>query len=455
MTPAIKRLDLVGVVIRNAAATLVAVAACGGSPAAGPDASGGLLPDGAGAGRDAASDACPAGAAGAACVLALYDQAATSCAAADLAALRTELDARTAVGPLWAAQRALFRTAAPAQIAGTFDAWSTSALASAPLCADASLTIAVGAVPSGFHTYKLYAPATQAWSLDAANPAFAYDDFTGNADGRNSALDTPDSGVGHLVALGEACSTALGNCRALTAYLPPAYDAPDSAARQYPVLFMHDGQNVWDHHDCCFGHTGWEVNVTLDQEIAAGKVEPIIVIAADNTPARNNEYGLDPATMTAFMDFQVRELQPQALALVRGDSARLAIAGSSLGGLVSMQLALRYPATYGAAASLSGAFWPGMDTGVALRDEMPALGKQPLAVYLDHGGQPADDSDGAADTIEVRDLLVHEGWTLATSPACTRGDSAVCYHWEPDATHDELAWKARAWRFLEYLFPAS
>src|SRR5439155_8922364 len=151
--------------------------------------------------------------------------------------------------------------------------------------------------------------------------------------------DTPDSGRGHLVALDRACSTALGNCRDVTAYLPPGYDA---TTRTYPVLFMHDGQNVWDDHDCCFGHTGWEVNIALDAEIAAGHVAPIIVIGAASTAARNDEYGLAPATTAAFMAFQIGELQPHALAQVRGDGGRVAIAGSPLGALVAMELALRH-----------------------------------------------------------------------------------------------------------------
>ena len=447
------------VVFRNAAAAAVlvaAIAACshtsGAAPDGGTDPSSDAAPP-VGDAAEAGPTGCAAGAAGAACVLDLYDRAAASCAAMDLAALHGELDAHANLGPLWSAQRALFRTAAPAQIAGTFDNWSTSAIATAALCGDTTLIVGAGAVATGFHTYKL--ETAGAWSLDPTNPAFAYDDFAGNADHRNSVLDTPDSGLGHLVTLGDACSTSLGNCRTITAYLPPGYDAPAAAARTYPVLFMHDGQNVWDDHTCCFGHTGWEINVTLDTEIAAGRVAPVVVIAADNTTARNDEYGLTPATMDLFMDFQVHTLQPMALAKVRGDGARVAIAGSSLGGLVSMQLALRYPDTYSAAASLSGAFWPGMDTHVALRDEIPGLGKQPLAIYIDHGGQPSDDSDGAADSIEVRDLLVARGWTQETSPACTRGDDALCYHWEPDATHDELAWKARAWRFLRYLFPVA
>jgi predicted alpha/beta superfamily hydrolase len=401
------------------------------------------------AGGDGGTAGCPEGHAGAACVLALYDQATASCDPDVVGRLIGELDARAGLGPLWATGRALFRSQAPVAIAGTFDDWSTTALVTAPVC-DSSLVAIVGAVPSGYHPYKVVTGTT--WSLDRENPAFAYDDFAGNPDGKNSLLNTPDSGRGHLVALDRACSTALGNCRDVTAYLPPGYNAADAATRTYPVLFMHDGKNVWDDHDCCFGHTGWEVNVTLDAEIAAGRVAPAIVIAADQTAQRNDEYGLSPDVMAAFMQFQVMELQPRALAKVRSDG-RLLVAGSSLGGLVSMELALRYPQTYAGVASLSGAFWPGMDEGAALRDQLPAMGKQPLAIYLDHGGYVATNSDGAADSVEIRDLLVGMGWQRADSPSCTAGPSALCYYHDEGATHDERAWKARAWRFLRFLLP--
>jgi predicted alpha/beta superfamily hydrolase len=398
---------------------------------------------------DSGTTGCPEGHAGAACVLALYDQAIASCDPVVVDRLIAELDARAGLGPLWASGRALFRSRAPLAIAGTFDAWSTTALVTAPVCGS-SLVATVGAVASGYHPYKVVTGTT--WSLDPENPAFAYDDFAGNPDGKNSLLNTPDSGRGHLVALDRACSTALGNCRDVTAYLPPGYNAPDVATRTYPVLFMHDGKNVWDDHDCCFGHTGWEVNVTLDAEIAAGTVAPTVVIAADQTARRNDEYGLSPAVMAAFMQFQVMELQPRALAKVRGDG-RVFVAGSSLGGLVSMELALRYPQTYAGVAALSGAFWPGMDEGAALRDQLPAMGKQPLAIYLDHGGYVATNSDGAADSVEIRDLLVGMGWQRADSPSCAAGPNALCYFHDEGASHDELAWKARAWRFLRFLLP--
>jgi len=396
---------------------------------------------------DGGDGICTPGLAGAACVIALYDQ---GCDA--LPKLRSELDARAGLGPLWANNRALFRTATATAIAGDWNTWSQTAMASTAVC-NSDLFVAVGAVPTGRHAYKLFDGTT--WSLDATNPAYAYDDFAGNADGRNSVIDTPDSGLGHIIELPQACSAVLGNCRDVTAYLPAGYDLPENSQRTYPVMFMHDGQNIWDDHDCCFGHTGWEMNVLLDGEIAAGKVQPIIVIGAASTAARNNEYALDQRTVLAFSDFQVNELQPAALAHVRHDDQKLALAGSSLGGLVSMDIALRHPAVYNKVASISGAFWPRMDTHTALRDEVPGLGKQALSIYLDSGGDPSDDSDGAADTLEVRGDLVTLGWQLATSPSCGSGPDALCYSIAPGATHDELAWKARAWRFVEFLFPAN
>ncbi|MBV8756287.1 MAG: hypothetical protein JO257_03360 [Deltaproteobacteria bacterium] len=423
---------------------LVVVAACHGSPAhqATPDAAsdGAANPN-----PDGATSGCPAGHAGDACVLALYD-AAAGCDATAVTAFATEMANRK--DPLWAAGRALFSADHAVSVAGDWNGWQPT-IALAPFCGT-QLVLAVTNVPSGFHTYKLVDG--QTWLLDPQNPAFAYDDFAGNNDHQNSVLDTPDSGKGHLVKLAQACSTALGNCRNVTAYLPPGYDADE---KKYPVLFMHDGQNVWDNHTCCFGHTGWEVNVTLDSEIAAGKVKPIVVIAGDNTTNRNNEYGLDDATAMKFEDFQVSELQPHALAQVRWDGNKVAIAGSSLGGLISMELALRNPGTYSAVASLSGAFWPNMATHDALRDHFMTLGKQALAMYLDSGGATSDNSDGAADTAEIRDMAVNFGWQRGDSPACTAGPSGLCYYIEPGATHDELAWKARAWRFLEFLYPGT
>jgi len=402
--------------------------------------------------RDGPADlACPDGSAGTACVIALHDRVAATCAPSAAARLIAALEARRGTWPLWSDGRALFVTDAPVDIAGGFDDWRGDA-ATTPLC-DTGLATAIVPVPSGRWPYKLVAG--DAWTLDPGNWAFAFDDFEGNADGRNSILDTPDSGLGYLVRTPDSlCSDPLGNCRGFTAYLPPGYDDPANAARRYPVVFMHDGQNVFDDHDCCFGHTGWEVNVQLDADIAAGLVENTIVVATDHGgDARNDEYGWSTAVGGAqeiFMAFQVDTVQPAAAARWRLDPARVYVAGSSLGGLISMRLALAYPDVYAGAASLSGAFWPGQDTDTALRDVLAVTGKVAVPLYLDHGGTAEDGGDGYADNIEIRDQLVDLGWVRADSPECEPGPDALCYFHDVGATHDELAWTARTWRFLRF-----
>ena len=433
------------------------VAACGASSStATPDAA--SVAD-ASSGNDAVAG-CAAGAAGVACVFALYDSVNAACSPAGVARLRSELEQRAPLGPLWLDGIALFRTSAARAIAGEFNNWSTTALTTSSFC-NSDLFLARAPVAAGYWQYKVVdaaASGATAWQLDGNNPAFAYDGFAGNADGRNSVLNTPGSGRGHLVNLGTLASTTLGNTRNLTGYLPPDYNAPANATRTYPALLMHDGQNIFDDTDCCFGHTGWEVNLTLDREIAARRVAPVVVVAADHADAaRRDEYGFSVSVggkIETFIAFFVDNFMPRAAQLVRIDPARRFVAGSSLGGLISMRIALAHPDLFAGAGSFSGAFWPGQDTNTALRNVLPAAGKKPFGIYLDHGGAVADNSDGAVDSIEVRDQMVALGWQQQPSPQCTLSTSSLCYHHEVGATHDELAWRDRAWRMLRYFFPA-
>lgn len=96
---------------------------------------------------------------------------------------------------------------------------------------------------------------------------------------------------------------------------------------------------------------------------------------------------------------------------------------------------------------------PGQDTNTALRNVLPTVGKKPFGIYLDHGGAVADGSDGAGDSIEIRDQMATLGWQQQTSPQCTLSMNSLCYHHEVGATHDELAWRGRVWRMLQYFFP--
>jgi predicted alpha/beta superfamily hydrolase len=438
------------------AAALLALAALGGcpSPAGSADADAGA--DAVGA-DDAGADPppCPADPAGLDCLFALLDEVTASCEPRALARLAASLEDRRGTLPAWRDGRALFVTfGASAAVAGAFNDWRTDGLSTAPLCGS-DLHVASAPVASGRHPYKLVRDGQ--WQLDPASWAFAFDDYPGNPDGKNSVLNTYDSGLGHLVSPPEPlCSDELESCRRFTTYLPPGYGDPAHAGRRYPALFMHDGQNLYDDKTCCFGHTGWEINVTLDAEIAAGNVTEVVVVGFDHAGAqRLAEYGVamsEGGLQEAFMRFQVEAVQPAAAAMWRLDPERTHVAGSSLGGLISFRLALAYPEVYAGAASLSGAFWPGKETGTAMRDVIAAVGKVPVALYLDHGGDADSGADGYADNREVRDLLAAHGWERADAPDCVAGDDALCYFHAVGARHDELAWRDRSFRFLRFLF---
>lgn len=220
-------------------------------------------------------------------------------------------------------------------------------------------------------------------------------------------------------------------------------------SRRYPVLFLHDGQNVFDDHRCCAVPTGWEINRTLDREIEAGAIDPIVAVGFDFAAARGDEYG--GAKREAFLAFQVEHVQARAAELWRLDANRVYVAGSSFGGNAALLLAFTYPDVYAGAASLSGNFQQMYGTPESIFAVVARTGKIPVALYVDHG-------DGAGDrpwlSLEMRDLLVSLGFPRIGGPDCRPGPGDLCYFYEPGAEHDEVAWGRRAPLFLRAFFSA-
>ncbi|HTE51253.1 MAG TPA: alpha/beta hydrolase-fold protein [Kofleriaceae bacterium] len=402
-------------------------------------------------GSQPASGPCPASPAGLDCLFALHDEVRATCDQDRFDDLYESLEARVGELPPWHGGRALFVSiGAPVAPAGDWNGWSPDQ-ATDSVCGTELFTAVID-VPSGRHEYKLVGD--DGWQLDPFNWAFAYDEFAGNPDGRNSVLDTHDSGLGHLVQPPDPlCSAALGNCRAMIAYLPPGYGAPINAERRYPTVFLHDAQNVFDDSTCCFGHGGWEINRTLDREIDDGTTAEVIAVAAEHGGAqRLAEYGGE--LTDEFMDFQVGTVQPAAEALWRIDPARVYTAGSSLGGLISFRLAFAHPDVYAGAASLSGSFFIGEeDDDVAMTEVVSETGLLPLALYLDHGGTEANGADNLPSNQRLIAALTAAGWTREQSPGCAAAPGQLCTFHAVGATHDELAWRERSWRFLRFLFP--
>lgn len=148
----------------------------------------------------------------------------------------------------------------------------------------------------------------------------------------------------------------LGGARKIWVYLPKSYSEGN---RRYPVIYMHDAQNLFDAKTSFAGE--WEVDETLDRLRA-----DVIVIGIEDggekrleelTPYPNAKYGGGKAD--AYLDFIVNSLKPHVDRAYRTKPKRkqTAIWGSSLGGLVSFYAILKYPDIFGKAGVFSPSFW--------------------------------------------------------------------------------------------------
>ncbi|MCC3153489.1 alpha/beta hydrolase-fold protein [Hymenobacter sp. BT770] len=160
----------------------------------------------------------------------------------------------------------------------------------------------------------------------------------------------------------------LGRQRRVWVYLPADYAQKPS--QRYPVLYMHDGQNVFDDATSFGGE--WGVDETLDKLRAAGQdATGAIVVAVDNGDQfRSDEYIPWPSAALKdqphqggqgdpYVDFLAQTLKPYVDSHYRTqpDAAHTGVAGSSLGGLISVYAALKYPKVFGEVGVFSPAFW--------------------------------------------------------------------------------------------------
>jgi len=238
--------------------------------------------------------------------------------------------------------------------------------------------------------------------------------------------------------------------RDLIVYLPPSYQ--DDPTRAYPVLYMHDGQNLFDPRTSFIPGRTWQMMEHADAAILAGEVEPLIIVGIYNTGDRRlDEYTFErePERGGGQADcyglMLTRELFPFIAAhyRVRADRVSTGLGGSSLGGLVTLFLGLRYPQHFGKLAVLSPSVWWNHKSILGfLNEHAPQVWERPR-VWLDVG-----DREGVRtlrDTEQLARRLSANGW-------CT-GDTL---HFERihGGTHDEASWATRVRPMLRFLFPA-
>ncbi|SHK78993.1 alpha/beta hydrolase [Hymenobacter psychrotolerans] len=228
----------------------------------------------------------------------------------------------------------------------------------------------------------------------------------------------------------------LGRTRRVWVYLPMGYN-PRNYARRYPVLYMHDGQNVFD---ACTSFAGeWGVDETLSQLQRQNPASACIVVAVDNggenrlnelSPWQNAAYGGGQGE--AYVDFLVHTLKPYIDARYHTLTARefTGIAGSSMGGLISTYAALQHPLVYSKVGVFSPAFWFAEDSlRRYIQHLQPRPPSQQTAYYYVAGAQ---ESETMVPLLHQLQAAVQRTDSLTTS-------SQVQVR--PDGRHAEWFWR--------------
>jgi enterochelin esterase-like enzyme len=243
-------------------------------------------------------------------------------------------------------------------------------------------------------------------------------------------------------------SKVLKNERDLVVYLPPGYE--EQPSRRFPVLYLHDGQNLFDGSTAFVPGMDWHVGETADHMIGGGSVEPLIIVGIYNlgehrireyTPTRVPKLGGGRADR--YGKFLIDELKPFIDREYRtlADSAHTGLGGSSLGGLVSLYVGLKFPQAFGRLAALSPAVW--WNQRVMHRFAATVQVEPRPHIWLDIGTR--EGSQILRDVENFRDVLVKKGWQL---------DRDLHYERVDGAEHNEAAWSQRVGPVLQFLFPA-
>ena len=238
----------------------------------------------------------------------------------------------------------------------------------------------------------------------------------------------------------------LGRARRVWIYLPPDYA---SSGKRYPVLYMHDGQNVFDAATSYAGE--WGVDETLDS-LHAGGDPGVIVVAADHGGSlRIPEYSPWPTRFGAgegdkYVDFLVGTLKPWIDQKYRTlpDRLNTGIAGSSMGGLISFYAALKHPGVFGRAAVFSPAFWIAPSAYEFAAQARPQAGNR---IYIISGALEVAEGEAQGryqrDQQRMVETLAQRGFGIGTF---------VVARVIPDGRHAEWFWRREFAAAYQWLF---
>ncbi len=244
-------------------------------------------------------------------------------------------------------------------------------------------------------------------------------------------------------------SAFLPDDRDVLVWLPPGYAA--EADRLYPVLYMHDGQNLFDPDTAFQKGEHWRLGETAAELIAAGRLDPLIIVGIHNTgEERIHEYTptidarLGGGLAGDYGRLIVEELKPliDRTYRTRPDAAHTGLGGSSLGGLVTLHVGFTHPGVFSRLAVLSPSVW--WDRRAILTTVRQTRPRPKLRLWVDMG--TAEGRLGLDDARLLKAALVGAGYVEGVD---------LHYAEYEGATHSEGAWAARVGPMLQWLFPPS
>lgn len=253
--------------------------------------------------------------------------------------------------------------------------------------------------------------------------------------------------------LHEFRSRIFNNTRFLRVWLPPAYDDSSNAGRRYPVLYLNDGQNLFE-PSTSFTGVDWQVDETADRLIRENVIPPMIIVGIDNTGQnRVREYmpyrSLQPMILrvqgSRYPSFLIKEVMPFVARNYRVavGPENTGLGGSSLGALISLYTASVRPGMIGRLLLESPSLWA---SNRQLIKDSRKIRNWPERIFMAIGTAEAGQRDRDQSAVDdVRELA-------AIFRRAGLGDRRLLLSVDEGATHHESAWARRFPQALAFLF---
>ena len=253
--------------------------------------------------------------------------------------------------------------------------------------------------------------------------------------------------------LHEFHSRVFRNTRFLRVWLPPGYEDAENSQRYYPVLYLNDGQNLFE-AAVSFGGVEWQVDETGERLIREGAVPPMIVVGLDNAGKdRLREYmphrSMNPVILRAqgrrYPDFLMKEVMPfiEQTYRVATSPENTGLGGSSLGALIALYTVMARPGVFGRLLLESPSLWA--SNRQAIKDSR-TIRIWPERIYLGVGtaeaGSPERDRTVVDDVRELAAILRR----------AVLSENRLRLVIQDGAGHSESAWAERFPEALRFLF---